>query len=62
MDLKDKKIGVVMTGSFCTFEKVIAQIKEIKNRGADIIPIMSYNSYNLDTRFGEAKKIRGQSQ
>ena len=57
MDLKDKKIGVVMTGSFCTFEKVIAQIKELVNRRADVIPIMSYNSYNLDTKFGEAEKI-----
>ena len=23
--------------------------------GADIIPIMSYNSYNLDTKFGKAE-------
>ena len=29
MDIKDKKIGVIMTGSFCTFSKVIEQIKEL---------------------------------
>lgn len=55
MDLKDKKIGFTLTGSFCTFQKVIPKIKEIKKLGADIIPIMSFNSYNLDTKFGKAK-------
>ena len=57
MDINNKKIGVIMTGSFCTFSKVIDQIKELVKRGADVIPIMSYNSYTLDTKFGEAKDI-----
>lgn len=57
MDIKDKKIGVIMTGSFCTFSKVIEQIKELVKRGADVLPIMSYNSYELDTKFGEAEEI-----
>lgn len=57
MDIKDKKIGVIMTGSFCTFSKVIEQIKELVKRGADVLPIMSYNGYELDTKFGEAKEI-----
>ena len=55
MELKDKKIGFTLTGSFCTFQKVIPKMKEIKKLGADIIPIMSFNSYNLDTKFGKAK-------
>ena len=55
MDLKDKKIGFTLTGSFCTFQKVIPKMKEIKKIGAEIIPIMSFNSYNLDTKFGKAK-------
>ena len=55
MDLKDKKIGFTLTGSFCTFKKVIPKMKEIKKLGAEIIPIMSFNSYNLDTKFGKAK-------
>ena len=38
MDIKDKKIGVIMTGSFCTFSKVIEQIKELVKRGADVLP------------------------
>ena len=55
MDLKDKKIGFVLTGSFCTFSKTIPKIKELINKGADIIPIMSFNSYNMDTKFGKAQ-------
>lgn len=55
MNLKDKKIGFILTGSFCTFRIVIPKMKEIKKLGAEIIPIMSFNSYNLDTKFGKAK-------
>ena len=57
MEVKGKKIGFVLTGSFCTFSKVIPKIKKIKDLGADIIPIMSDNSYRLDTKFGKAKDI-----
>jgi dipicolinate synthase subunit B len=37
------------------FNKTILKIKELKKQGAEIIPIMSYNSYNMDTKFGKAK-------
>ena len=55
MDVKGKKIGFVLTGSFCTFKKVIPKIKELIKLEAQVIPIMSYNSYDLDTKFGKAK-------
>ena len=55
MNLENVKIGFTLTGSFCTFSKVIPKIKELKNKNADIIPIMSYNAYNLDTKFGKAE-------
>ena len=54
MEVKNKKIGFVLTGSFCTFKKTIPQMKKLKDYGADILPIMSFNSYNLDTKFGKA--------
>ena len=57
MDFDNVNIGFTMTGSFCTFKKVIPKIKELKDLGANIIPIMSYNSYNLDTKFGKAKEF-----
>ena len=53
--LKDKKIGFVLTGSFCTFSKTIPKMKELIEKGAEVIPIMSFNSYNLDTKFGKAQ-------
>ena len=55
MELKDINIGFTLTGSFCTFKKVIPKIKELKELGANILPIMSYNSYNFDTKFGNSK-------
>lgn len=58
MDLKGKKVGYALTGSFCTFSKSIEQIKKIIDCGAEVLPIMSYNSYNLDSKFGEAIKHR----
>lgn len=54
MKLKDKKVGFVLTGSFCTFKNTIQQIENIVKEGAEVIPIMSYNAYNLDTKFGKA--------
>lgn len=58
MEVKNKKIGFVFTGSFCTFKKTIPQMKKLKDLGADILPIMSFNSYNMDTKFGKAKDFR----
>ena len=59
MELKNKKIGYCFTGSFCTFEASITQMERlIKEEKAIIFPIMSYNSYNLDTKFGTAKYFK----
>lgn len=55
MEVKGKKIGFVLTGSFCTFSKTIPQMKKLKDLGADILPVMSKNSYKFDTKFGRAK-------
>ena len=55
LKIEGKKVGFAFTGSFCTFKKVIPKIKELKEKKASIIPIMSYNAYNLDTKFGKAE-------
>ncbi len=47
-------IGFALTGSFCTLDKSVMQIKKLKNQGNNILPIMSYNCANTDTRFGKA--------
>ena len=60
------KIGFAMTGSFCTFSKVIKELEKLKDKYDDITPIMSETVWNTDTRFGSAadfidkvKKITG---
>ena len=53
--LENLKIGFAMTGSFCTFSRVLKQLEALKETGADIFPIMSDISYTTDTRFGKAK-------
>lgn len=30
-------------------------MKKLIEKGAEILPIMSYNSYSMDTKFGKAK-------
>ena len=55
MELENKNIGYGFTGSFCTFKKSIEQLKKLVEMKANVFPIMSYNSYNLDTKFGKAK-------
>lgn len=55
MNLEGKRIGFVMTGSFCTFRKTIDELKKIVKLNAKVIPIMSDNSYTMDTKFGKAE-------
>ncbi|HHX56754.1 MAG TPA: dipicolinate synthase subunit B [Clostridiales bacterium] len=56
IDLKGVKIAFVMTGSFCTFDKAFKQARILKELGAELIPVMSFNSYSLNTRFGVAEE------
>lgn len=50
---KEKKIGIALTGSFCTFEKMFTELQKLKDAGADIYPIMSDASQTIDSRFGK---------
>ena len=60
MKFQNLKIGFALTGSFCTFSKVIPKIQELVKEGAEVLPIMSYNAYELDTKFGKAKDFIAQ--
>ena len=55
MNLKDENIVFGITGSFYNFKNIILQIRELIKEGANIIPIMSYSAYSIDTKFGKAK-------
>lgn len=54
MELKGKRIGYAFTGSFCTFRKSIDILKKIMEKETTVIPIMSFNSFYMDTKFGKS--------
>jgi len=45
-----------MTGSFCTFKAVFESWKKLRQEGAELYPIMSYNACGTDTRFYSARE------
>lgn len=52
MDLKDKNIGVALTGSFCTYEKTFQILEELRQTGARLTPILSDSAQQISSRFG----------
>ena len=56
-ELEGMKIGYAFCGSFCTFEKSIAELEKIVKDGAIVTPIMSFTAFDTDTRFGKAADI-----
>lgn len=58
MSLEGKTVGVALTGSHCTIPEVLPQIEALIERGASVIPILSYSVASTDTRFGRAQDIR----
>ena len=55
--MSKKCIGYAMCGSFCTFSKAIKEMENLIEHGYDVLPIMSYNAYETDTRFGKAQEF-----
>lgn len=55
MKLSGLNVGIALTGSFCTYAKTINEIKKLVDEGANVIPIFSFNSQTIDSRFGNAK-------
>lgn len=55
MELKDKKIGVAFTGSFCTYERAFIELKNLVQEGAQVQTIFSNAAQSIDSRFGNAE-------
>lgn len=62
MDLKGKSIGFAMTGSFCTFARVMKELEILAAKEAKLFPIMSEMAYNTDTRFGSCEDFRNRME
>lgn len=54
MNIKGKKVGIGLTGSFCTFSKVFAEIEKLAQE-AEVYTIFSYPAQTIGCRFGEAQ-------
>ncbi len=52
------RIGFALTGSFCTFASAFKAMEELVKAGHSVTPIMSFNSYDISTRFGTARENR----
>ncbi len=50
-------LGYAMTGSFCTFEKSLAQLQTLLDAGYAALPILSFHAAQTDTRFGKAAEF-----
>lgn len=49
-----KTVGFAMTGSFCTWSRVLPIMEKLSEQ-YDLIPILSDISYHCDSRFGKAE-------
>lgn len=56
MRLKGVSIGFALTGSHCTLDEVIPQVKKLVEEGAVIYPVISSSVDKTDTRFGTAER------
>jgi dipicolinate synthase subunit B len=54
MSLYGKNIGIALTGSFCTFDKVFKEVENLIDENANVYPIFSTNSQVINSRFGNA--------
>lgn len=68
MELKGKKVGVALTGSFCTFDKIFVELEKLKKTEAEVYTIFSNASQSISSRFGKpeefmerAKEITGRA-
>lgn len=56
MRLEGIKVGFALTGSHCTLDEILIELKNIKNEGADIYPIISYSVDETVSKFGSPHK------
>lgn len=56
MRAADIRVGFGLTGSYCTYSKVMRAVEEVKKHYGVVVPILSENSAATDTRFGTAEE------
>ena len=56
--LSGVRIGIALTGSFCTLQQIFDVLPELVAEGAELTPILSEAVATLDTRFFKASDVR----
>ena len=57
LKLNKINIGVAITGSFCTFDKIFLELENLTKEGCNVYTIFSYASQNIDCRFGKSDEF-----
>lgn len=57
MDLANKNVGFALTGSFCTYDKIFVEMEKLVELGANVFPIFSISTQNVDCRFGSSDEF-----
>ena len=57
MEVAGKKVGIALTGSFCTFDKIFAELKKLVEAGAEVYTIFSNASQQVSSRFGTPEEF-----
>jgi len=55
--METQRIGIALSGSFCTFDRVMKEIERLVKMGHEVTPIVSFHTAQTDTRFGNAADI-----
>ena len=58
--MRIERICYCITGSFCTFGRSLAVLRELTEGGFEVTPVMSENAYYTDTRFFGAEEFTGE--
>lgn len=55
--MERKTVGFALCGSFCTYRRILPVMQTMAEQ-YQLIPILSFNAYHTDTRFGTAEFFR----
>ncbi len=55
-------VGLGITGSFCTYEKILRTTEELVQKGMRVIPVYSRHARTLDTRFMTAEAFQNRME
>ncbi|MGN1148937.1 MAG: dipicolinate synthase subunit B [Lachnospiraceae bacterium] len=57
MSLEGKKVGIAITGSFCTFDNIWRELQNLVDAGADVYTIFSEAAQSIESRFGNPEEF-----